>query len=102
MATLNFLQRHTNIFIPNRANVDLSTLEVEKSHKLEVGLEDQTGTISLHICITGLVHPGARSDLTMHTDDIDAVEEKKQEYRLTKTPSKINEIGWLQVCCTLH
>ena len=51
-----------------RCQIDLSTLEREKSHKIEAALEDNAGIVVMHLAITGLDAPGCESDLNTFTE----------------------------------
>ncbi|XP_020625848.1 multiple C2 and transmembrane domain-containing protein 1-like isoform X1 [Orbicella faveolata] len=80
-----------------RCQIDLSTLEREKSHKIEAALEDNAGIIVMHLSITGLDAPGCESDLNAYTEKPGRRTEITKQYALKATPKKIKEIGWLQV-----
>lgn len=84
-------------FLIVRCQIDLSTLEREKSHKIEAALEDNAGVIVMHLSITGLDAPGCESDLTAHTEKPGRRGEIVKQFHLKNTPKKIKEIGWLQV-----
>lgn len=84
-------------FLIVRCQIDLSTLEREKSHKIEAALEDNAGIIVMHLSITGLDAPGCESDLTAHTEKPGRRGEIVKQFHLKNTPKKIKEIGWLQV-----
>lgn len=81
----------------DRCQIDLSTLEREKSHKIEAALEDNAGIIVMHLSITGLDAPGCESDLNAYTEKPGRRTEITKQYALKATPKKIKEIGWLQV-----
>lgn len=81
----------------DRCQIDLSTLEREKSHKIEAALEDNAGIIVFHLSITGLDASGCESDLSAYTEKPGRRAEITKQYMLKNTPKKIKEIGWLQV-----
>ena len=81
----------------DRCQIDLSTLEREKSHKIEAALEDNAGIIVMHLSITGLDAPGCESDLNAYTEKPGRRAEISKQFALKATPKKIKEIGWLQV-----
>ena len=75
----------------------MSTLEREKSHKIEAALEDNAGIIVMHLSITGLDAPGSESDLNAFQEKPGKRAEIHKQFMLKNTPKKIKEIGWLQV-----
>lgn len=81
----------------DRCQIDLSTLEREKSHKIEAALEDNAGIIVMHLSITGLDATGCESDLNAYTEKPGRRAEITKQFSLKSTPKKIKEIGWLQV-----
>ena len=80
-----------------RCQIDLSTLEREKSHKIEAALEDNAGIVVMHLAITGLDAPGCESDLNTFTEKPGKREEIAKQFTLKNTGKKIKEVGWLQV-----
>ena len=86
-----------HLFLIDRCQIDLSTLEREKSHKIEAALEDNAGTIVMHLSITGLDAPGCESDLNTFVDKPGRRQEVAKQFMLKNTPKKIKEVGWLQV-----
>ena len=80
-----------------RCQIDLSTLEREKSHKIEAALEDNAGIVVMHLAITGLDAPGCESDLNTFTEKPGKREEITKQFALKNTGKKIKEVGWLQV-----
>lgn len=81
----------------DRCQIDLSTLEREKSHKIEAALEDNAGIIVMHLSITGLDAPGCESDLNTFVEKPGRRQEVAKQFMLKNTPKKIKEVGWLQV-----
>lgn len=86
-----------HLFLIDRCQIDLSTLEREKSHKIEAALEDNAGTIVMHLSITGLDAPGCESDLNAFVEKPGRRQEVAKQFMLKNTPKKIKEVGWLQV-----
>ncbi|XP_057302904.1 multiple C2 and transmembrane domain-containing protein 1-like isoform X1 [Hydractinia symbiolongicarpus] len=80
-----------------RTSVDLSDLEAEKSHYLELGLEDQPATICLYVSITAQSLPGCSSDLQTYEEDPDKAQDIKSDYSLLNTAKSFKQIGWLQL-----
>lgn len=80
-----------------RTSVDLSDLEAEKSHYLELGLEDQPATICLYVSITAQSLPGCSSDLQTYDEDPDKVQDIKSNHSLLNTAKSFKQIGWLQL-----
>lgn len=80
-----------------RCQIDLSTLEREKSHKIEASLEDNAGIVVMHLSITGLDAAGCESDLTSFVEKPGKRAEITKQFGLKSTGKKIKEIGWLQV-----
>lgn len=80
-----------------RSSLELSSLTPEKSHYCELLLEDQLGTISLHVSITAQSEPGAPSNLESYVDDPDVIKDIERSFSLTKTAHSLKEVGWLQI-----
>lgn len=89
--------KSTHLFLIDRCQIDLSTLEREKSHKIEAALEDNAGIIVMHLSITGLDAPGCESDLNTFVEKPGRRQEVAKQFMLKNTPKKIKEVGWLQV-----
>ena len=71
-------------------------MKTERSHYIELRLEDQLGMICLHVSITAIIVDECDSGLPP-VDDMEIIRDKKKEFSLWKTPKVLNEIGWLQV-----
>ena len=80
-----------------RGKIDISTLTAEKTHYVELSLEDQQGIICLYLCITGLNVPGCISDLNSYVDDPSLVEKQERHFSFWKTAENLKQIGWMQV-----
>lgn len=93
---------HFALVLIGRCQIDLSTLEREKSHKIEAALEDNAGIVVMHLSITGLDAPGCESDLNTFTEKPGRRQEITKQFMLKNTPKKIKEIGWLQVNTLTH
>ena len=78
-----------------RGSIDLNNYERERSHYIELELEDHAGFIAFYMTITALVLPGSESDLSTHICNRQEVE---NEFAIKRTWRKPDEIGWLQVC----
>ncbi|XP_076464981.1 multiple C2 and transmembrane domain-containing protein 1-like isoform X2 [Babylonia areolata] len=79
-----------------RATVDISVLETEVTHRLEVSLEDGAGALTLLLTVSGLWGSEAVSDLGNHTPDPrhqDVMMKKYSPFRL----KDIHDVGHLQV-----
>ena len=77
--------------------MDLTTLQPEKSHFCELLLEDQLGTVSLHVSITAQSDCGAPSNLEGYVDDPEVLKDVERSFSLAKTAQAMGEVGWLQV-----
>ena len=78
--------------------MDLLTYERERTHFVQVELEDNAGLVSFYMTITALSVPGSVSDLSLYMDQSRNMrEEHERDFTLKKTWKKIDEIGWLQV-----
>ena len=75
----------------------MESLEKEKSHFVELVLEDQPGVLSLHVSITALCNQNSTSDIKTNLDDSDRLKEIESEFSLLKTTKAMSQIGWLQV-----
>ncbi|KAL8606470.1 hypothetical protein ACOMHN_015559 [Nucella lapillus] len=79
-----------------RASVDVSTLETEVTHRLNMALEDGAGTLTLLLTVSGLWSSEAVSDLSNHTPDPRHQEKLMKKYNLFRL-SHISDVGHLQV-----
>uniref|UniRef100_A0A7M5X2K6 C2 domain-containing protein n=2 Tax=Clytia hemisphaerica TaxID=252671 RepID=A0A7M5X2K6_9CNID len=80
-----------------RTSLDLDSLEKEKSHYVELNLEDQPGVLCLHISITALNNEGSASDIKIHNDDSLRVKEIENDFSLLKTTKAMSQVGWMQL-----
>ncbi|XP_074651718.1 multiple C2 and transmembrane domain-containing protein 1-like isoform X2 [Tubulanus polymorphus] len=80
-----------------RATVDLTTLDREVTHTVEVKLEDGAGVVVLLVTITGTQgsETGA-ADLSDYLPDGKAREEIVRKYGVAKSFKNIRDVGWLQ------
>ncbi|XP_070206098.1 multiple C2 and transmembrane domain-containing protein 1-like isoform X2 [Littorina saxatilis] len=79
-----------------RAVIDLSTLELEITHHLDVELEDGAGMLKLLLTISGQNSSDAQSDLCNYTPDSRTQEQLMKKYSALKL-SDITDVGTLQV-----
>ncbi|XP_065672712.1 multiple C2 and transmembrane domain-containing protein 1 isoform X3 [Hydra vulgaris] len=84
------------VFI-GRGKIDISTLTAEKTHDIELNLEDQPGVLYLYLCITGLNVPGCISDLTTREEDQSLIAKQESNFSLWKTVENFKQIGWMQI-----
>nr|XP_047139595.1 multiple C2 and transmembrane domain-containing protein 2 isoform X3 [Hydra vulgaris] len=84
------------VFI-GRGKIDISTLTAEKTHDIELNLEDQPGVLYLYLCITGLNVPGCISDLTTYDEDQSLIVKQESNFSLWKTVENFKQIGWMQI-----
>jgi len=72
-------------------------LEPEKSHYLDLSLVDQSGTISLYVSLTAQNVPGGASDLNAYEEDLDYMDDIRNEFSLYNTFKSTKKVGWAQV-----
>ena len=75
----------------------MEKLDREKSHKIVAELEDNAGTITMHVAMTALDAPGCESDLNTYTEDPNRMSLLVKSFGLKSTGKKKKEIGWLRV-----
>lgn len=83
--------------IMGRGEVDLSTLEPERTHFLEVELEDNAGVVELLLTITGTSGEESISDLGSFVEDPNRERELIKRYSIKNSFREIKDVGWLQV-----
>lgn len=89
-----------------RTCLELENLEKERSHYVELHLEDQPGVLCLHISITALNNDdvsnstkmiNSNSTATDNHDDEWRVKGIENEFSLLKTTQSVSQVGWMQV-----
>ncbi|XP_071503823.1 multiple C2 and transmembrane domain-containing protein 1-like [Diadema antillarum] len=83
--------------IMGRAQIDLSTLDMEQTHQLTVELEDNAGTLDILLTISGTVGTENVSDLASYKQDPNLKRELYLKYGLLNSLKDIKDVGWLQV-----
>ncbi|XP_076444244.1 multiple C2 and transmembrane domain-containing protein 1-like [Babylonia areolata] len=79
-----------------RATIDLSNLESEKTHHMDVELEDGAGLLKLLLTISGTCTTDALSDLCNFTPDSRQQGQLQKKYSFLKL-SDFSDVGHLQV-----
>jgi Ca2+-dependent lipid-binding protein len=75
-------------------SLDLRDLTPEKTHHLNLVLEEESGSIKLSLTITGSSKLEAFTEGCQTQEDIESVSEN---FRLLNSFSRLQEVGWLQV-----
>ena len=82
----------------HRGSVDLSNYDREKTHLIELELEDQAGYLTFYLTVTALAFYGSESDNATHVCNRQEIE---AEFSIRETWKKPDRIGWLKVSCFL-
>ncbi|PIK45728.1 putative multiple C2 and transmembrane domain-containing protein 1 [Apostichopus japonicus] len=85
------------IFFNSRGEVDISTLEAERTHFLEVELEDNAGIIELLLTVSGTSGTESISDLGAFVADPNRERELIKRYSIKNSLKDVKDVGWLQV-----
>ncbi|XP_071844692.1 multiple C2 and transmembrane domain-containing protein 1-like isoform X3 [Apostichopus japonicus] len=83
--------------IMGRGEVDISTLEAERTHFLEVELEDNAGIIELLLTVSGTSGTESISDLGAFVADPNRERELIKRYSIKNSLKDVKDVGWLQV-----
>ncbi|PIK38331.1 putative multiple C2 and transmembrane domain-containing protein 1, partial [Apostichopus japonicus] len=81
----------------NKGEVDISTLEAERTHFLEVELEDNAGIIELLLTVSGTSGTESISDLGAFVADPNRERELIKRYSIKNSLKDVKDVGWLQV-----
>ncbi|KAF6037771.1 MCTP2 [Bugula neritina] len=74
-----------------RASLDLSKLTIDRTHDLNVHLEDEAGSLRILVTITGAVSS------TDHETSASTRDEIIRRYGLLNSLKNFNDVGWLQL-----
>ncbi|KAK7479696.1 hypothetical protein BaRGS_00029072, partial [Batillaria attramentaria] len=80
-----------------RATVDISKLETEVTHNMEVELEDGAGMIRLLMTISGTIGHVASSDLAHFTPDSNQHVQMARRYSILRSLNDFRDVGHLQI-----
>ncbi|ELT94467.1 hypothetical protein CAPTEDRAFT_227763 [Capitella teleta] len=83
--------------IMGRADLDLSELAPEQTHRIWVELEDGAGEISCYISITGLAADHEASSIEHQKFTPEDREAIVKKYSLKNSARNMNDVGWLRV-----